>query len=259
MSIFLQLEGKAETIPADPFITALINFWGALQDIDSSMSNRIRGSVRWEITTLTKSSPANIGIAGRSRIKGMDNTVAVETAFVSGVSELATAAEPPRFYTFSALSHVRKIAAQTRRLQTISVSTDHQRAEFSPNVLTNIDYLISGGSRSLGSVTGSLDALTVHSGHEFRIWDEERRRPIPCRFGKGKLSLVVGYIKRRVTVFGDISRNARGEPVMVYVEDIIPADEGDKSAPSIHEMSGAIPGITEGLNLAEFMERLRDG
>ena len=140
----------------------------------------------------------------------------------------------------------------------MSVFTGDRKILLDKRVVNNIDYIMGEGSKSLGSVRGSLDALMVHSGHEFRIWSPKRARPITCRFKRDMLPEVVAHIKQEVEVVGELHRNQKGEPVLMYVHDFLPM-EAAKTSPGIEEMSGFIPDLYGGKSLKDYLDDLRNG
>lgn len=258
MSIELELAGKTEAIPAVSFVVALENFWDLLHEVDTSISGRRFGSIRWDIVTLHKQSPAKIGFQGHPTRKKIDFVSSVQRNVVNGIAQLATSPEPPQYYSHGALRRLLKIAKQHKRLEGISVSTAELTVSINRAVLRNVEFLLGGGSKSLGSITGSLDALTLHSGTEFRIWSERYPRPIACRFKQAQYDKVLTCLKQPVIVWGQITRNAKGYPVFVQVDDFEPAGDPGR-LPSIRAMSGFLHDVTEGKTLKEYMETLRDG
>ena len=69
---------------------------------------------------------------------------------------------------------------------------------------------------------------------------------------------VLALVKRAVEVFGELRRNARGEPVYMTVQDFV-ALEGPAQLPSIKDMSGLIDDLYEGRSLRDHMDDLRNG
>jgi hypothetical protein len=255
--IGIQLAGKNNKISASIFIRSLNNFWDLIKDVDSAVSNRPRGSVRWELATMQKNSPALIEFSGKTRIEKMDYSQAIQDSIVDGIEALAENPEQPQFYSYSALRKVRRMAEQAKHLKWLSVFAGTRRAVLNERVFANVEYIIATGSKSLGSVRGSLDALTVHAGHEFKIWSLKTKRPIICRFEKPMLPEVIDHLKQQVEVFGELHRNPKGEPVLIDVREFT-ALESAKTVPSIHEMSGLLPDLYGGKSLRGYLDELRN-
>ena len=263
MSIGIQLAGKEDRLLASVFIRSFENFLELLKDIDSAVSHRKTGSVRWEIAALSRNSPALAEMNGTSRLRAGDYTQTVQYSVIEGLYQLGRQTpvpELPENYSYSALQKVRAMASQAKRLTGFNVFTGTQETAINQQVRTNVEYLIGTGGVSLGSLRGSLDAITVHSGHEFRIWPSKlnSKKPIACRFTKAMLPEVISHIKNEVEVFGKIRRNSKGTPVFMTVEQFVPF-ERPSYVPSIGDVSGLINDLYGGLTLGRYMEDLRDG
>ena len=256
--IGIQLAGKKDRIPAGVFIRSLNSFFDLISDVDSMLSRDSKGSVRWELVTLQKSSPALVEFVGVSRIEKMDYSQAIQDSVVEGIEQLADRPEQPQFYSYSALTKVKRMAEQAKYLKLLTVFTGNRRTILDNRVFNNVEYIIGYSSKSLGSIRGSLDALMVHRGHEFRVWSPKRARPITCRFTREMLPEVIAHIKQQVEVVGELHRNAKGEPVLMEVHDFSPL-EPVKTAPTIQEMSGLVSNLYGGRSLKDYLEELRNG
>ena len=255
--IGIQLAGKNNRIAASVFIRSINSFWDLIKDVDSTISNRATGSVRWEIASLQKNSPALVEFAGTSRIEKMDYSQAIQDSILDGIDKLTEGPEQPQFYSYSALRKLRRMADQAKHLKWLSIVAGTRRAVLTDRVFANIEYIIATGSKSLGSVRGSLDSLTVHAGHEFKIWSAKTKRPIICHFEKTMLPEVIEHLKQQVEVFGELHRNPKGEPVIIRVDQFT-ALEPAKTVPSIHDICGMIPDLYGGKSLKGYLEELRN-
>jgi hypothetical protein len=256
--IGIQISGKNDRLLATAFIRSLNNFLELVKDIDSIISRQPRGSVRWEVVALQKSSPALVELAGVSRVKTMDYVPAIQQTVIDGIEQLTDRPEQPQFYSYSALKKVRSMAEQAKHVKSLSIFTDSRRAYLTPRVFNNVEYIIGTGSRSLGSVRGSLDAITVHTGHEFRIWSPKTKRPITCKFERTMLPEVIDHLKQQVEVVGELHRNQKGEPILMNVREFVPLEPA-KTVPTLEEMSGLVPDLYGGQSLKHYLDELRNG
>lgn len=256
--IGLQLAGKKSNIPASVFIRSLNSFYDLIRDVDSLVSKEKRGSVRWELVTMKKSSPALIEFDAVSRVEKMDYSLAIQQSVIEGIEQLSEHPEQPQFYSYSALTRVKRMAEQAQHLKWMSVFAGNRKILLDKRLVSSVEHVMGTGSKSLGSVRGSLDALMVHGGHEFRVWSEKRLKPVTCRFKEDMLGDVVHHIKQEIEVVGELKRNIRGEPVFMQVHEFYPL-EPVKASPSIEEMSGIIPDLYEGKSLKSYLEELRNG
>jgi hypothetical protein len=98
----------------------------------------------------------------------------------------------------------------------------------------------------------------LRRGQEFRVWEEVTGQAVICRFGAGLFEQVKQALGRRVLVYGMMISNAIGAPTSIAVEDIelYPSEE---ELPTIEEISGIVPNLTEGKSLAEYLRDVSDG
>lgn len=256
--IGMQLAGKNDRISATVFGRSFSNFLDLLKDVDSMISHRSRATVRWELVTLKKESPALIEVAGTSRIKEMDYSQAIQESLIDGLEQLMERPEQPQFYSYSGLVKAQRMAEQARYLKWMSVFAGTRRTVLDERIFTHVDYLTASGSKSLGSVRGSLDAIIVHSGHEFRVWSPKWKRPVICRFDKRMLPDVTAHLKQQVEVIGELNRNPKGEPVVMNVEEFLPLEPA-ATIPRIEDMRGLLSDIYGGKSLGGYLDELRNG
>jgi len=256
--IGIQIAGKNNKISANVFAKSLTSFLDLLKDVDSTVSKQSKGSVRWEVAALQKNSPAVIELTGVSKTKEMDYSDAIQESLIDGLEQLTERAEQPNFYSYSALRKAHRMAALSKDVRFLSVFTSTRRMMITERVSQNVDYLMATGSKSLGSVRGSLDAVMVHAGHEFRVWSPKWKRPITCYFDKTMLSDVARHLKQEVEVIGEVHRNQKGEPVIVKVSQFL-ALEPTSISPRIEDLCGMLSNVYGGKDLKGYLEELRNG
>jgi len=129
-------------------------------------------------------------------------------------------------------------------------------AHFNVATLHNIETIQGPTFESLGSVTGTLEAISVHKGHEFRVWSEMTGKPVTCRFQRAIIESVKESLESKVVVTGMVKSNALGHPVSVSVNEM--EKIGDAPDMPLEEISGAIEDFTGGMTLGEYLDDLRN-
>jgi hypothetical protein len=247
----------AGNITAPVFARSLANFVDLITDVDCAVSRQSRGSIRWDLATLSKNGPAVVEFVPVSRSKGEDYIDAVQVSILDGLDKLSEGPEQPEHYSYSALESARDIAEQSKKLTGMAIYSERRQSFIDQRLFNNIGYLIASGTVSLGSVRGSLDAITVHDGHEFRVWQSTTKQPVTCRFKKSMLADVARHLKQEVEVFGEVHRNSTGEAFLVNVQEFIPLKTA--GFPAIRETSGLLEDLYRGVSLREHMDELRNG
>lgn len=264
--IYLRVDSKGRPIDPGAFVGAVKSFWGILQDLDSALSQDRRGSIYWGITSIQRTSPAIIAFTGESQLIAIDHTAEVHHACIVGMRRLGRLHELLPSYSDAALNKVKRLAGYMRakarkRLDLLEVYSDNAdlgTVSLSPELASAIESILTPRYESEGSVVGNLDSVTIHSGTEFRVWEEVTSRAVTCHFLSGQLEMVRNALGTRVLVHGHVRANYQGHPVRIHVEGIEPYP-ADVELPSIEEMSGLVPDFTGGVSLKQFMEELRSG
>lgn len=257
-TIFLKLAGYDGIVPARQFVAALYIFLGLLRDLDATISADARGTIEWEIGMLSKQSPARVGYVGRSRYVGENLFSRIGQECVRGIRVLANRPERSPSYSDSALYKTERLARLTKRaFAKIEVELGGDEVPVTLRVAENIETLTKQTDEEEGSIVGNLDAISVHRGNEFRVWDENTKKAVRCFFPETLLEKAKHSLKRRVMVVGKTRINKLGNVVSVAVSDI----EGyptDAELPTIEQMSGSIKNLTGDLPLRDYMKILRE-
>jgi hypothetical protein len=218
--------------------------------------------VRWEVVVLRKESPGLVGVIGEP-ISGKlhANAERVQEAAIRGLQALSRGPERMKHYSEAALIDVKYLANQVKALGDVKVYVGNAETErqaiVGHSTLKNINELIGVKYESQGSVVGHLDAITVHKRDEFRVWDENTARPVTCGFARKLEDTIKSLLRRKVTVYGELHSNRRGEPVFIRVEGIEPMRSREE-LPSIEEMSGLVDDMTQGKTLKDYLEDIRN-
>ena len=104
---------------------------------------------------------------------------------------------------------------------------------------------------------GKLESLSVHKGHEFRVWDKNTGKPVVCKFLPDLMGRVKEMLPATVVVSGVIHSNSAGIPIKMDLEELS-LENGEPILPAIHEMSGIVEDFTGGRTLKEYLEDMED-
>ena len=214
--ISLRLDGAEETLSPSAFTSAVKYFSDTLQELDSVISNNPKGTVRWSIEALTKSSPAVVTFSAQSMLSAENYAPKIQEVCLSGVRQLTERADWPSQYSDAALSKLNSLAKlhcseKRSGLSLIEIVVNGQSAAIGPDTCENIQRLTGEGYESMGSIVGSIDAITVHQTNEFRVWEEVTQSPVRCHFEEMMLQEITNALGRRVLVYGSIKTNYRGQ------------------------------------------------
>jgi len=124
-TIFFQV-GTRDRISLRVFVDSLGKFLGILRDLDSVLSDRRGGSVDWEVTSLKKSSPAEVGVTPITkpiaiRLGKPEISEAIEHQFLDNTRSLNEAGERNKFMPDAALLKLKALASKTKRIGPMSI------------------------------------------------------------------------------------------------------------------------------------------
>lgn len=258
--IHLRLQGHEGTLAPRPFIRAVQLFWGLLRDLDAAISRDARGSVSWDIESLSKSSPAVIAFRGQPLLTDTDHTSSIQADCVRGL-RLLPAGDRLRTYSDAAVTKALELAKLQRargrdRLNIIEVFTDGDEVTLGIDTIQGIESLRETRYESVGSIVGSLDMITVHRGSEFRVWEEVEDRAVRCMFPDNMLEQVKDILGMRVMVYGELKANYKGQTTSVQVQGFERYTD-EKDLPAIEEVSGLVEDFTDGETLKDYLDDIR--
>jgi hypothetical protein len=251
--------GEGTTVELPELVGALGDFLGLLREVDSSVAEKRRGNLIWRVTTLERSPSPLVGVTPQMQRKAVNDTgERVERELIANVSAITDMGERTKLLSDAALNRVERIAKMAPKIGPSSIYTTTKSAvplttTVTVKTLTQIQDLTSVKSTSFGTVSGSLDSISVHRGLEFRVWDDQTNRRVRCIFEKKQESQAKDMLGKKVMVTGMVRADRYGRPIFMKVENFDPLIPR-KDLPTIEEMRGLVPNFTGGLSLKEFFE-----
>jgi hypothetical protein len=261
-TIFFRV-GNSDQITLSAFITKLHVFLGLLQDFDSVLSESTKGSMKWELSSLTKSSPPVVGVTPiPRRLHAPDLSSAIQEQVFSNLRSLAVSSERNVRMPDAALMKVKRLATGVKRLGPSAIYVNgggqvKREQQITEATLKHVKELTDAKYSAYGSIVGKLESLSVHNGHEFRVWDEKRGKPVVCRFKPERMAQVKNLLPATVEVSGIVHFNSAGSPISLDLEEL-EMESSDRAVPTIQEMSGLVEDFTGGRTLKEFLEDMAD-
>lgn len=127
----------------------------------------------------------------------------------------------------------------------------------------SLDSIKVGNSKKQrGSIEGMLgEVITFYGRPAIRVRERKSQRDITCviteslaKTFESHASIQDVWMKRRVTIKGDIFYRSRGVISRVEALDVLPSEQRDAPLPPLRD-----PEFTGGLNAAEYLEKFRAG
>lgn len=260
-TIYLRV-GNSDKVVLSDLIVSLSGFLQLLRDFDATVSGQSAGTQQWEVTSLTKNSPVLIGVTPITKPRMDDYSEAIEAELLESSSALTLKKERTAKMSDSALQGIGKLAKLSSKLGPsaifIPANGQPKRESVINEVTMRIVQELTGVQyQAFGSISGALEAITVHGKSEFRVWDETSGKVVRCKYPDLLEPRILKMLRKDVTVTGVISSNAAGNPIAVDVEHL-----NEKAVaiapPSIQQMAGFIKDYTGGRRLKEYLRDIAD-
>ncbi len=260
-TIYLRV-GNTDKVALSDLIASLSGFLQLLRDFDAAVSGQSAGTQHWEVTSLTKNSPVIIGVTPITKPRMDDYSEAIESELLDSSSVLTQTKQRTPRMSDSALHGIGKLAKLSTRLGPSSIyipANGQPRRESVINEVTMqaVQELTGVQYQAFGTISGALEAITVHGKSEFRVWDETSGKVVRCRYPDELEPRILQLLRKAVTVVGVISSNAAGYPIAVEVDDLS-EKESVQASPSIRQMAGFIKDYTGGRRLREYLSEIAD-
>jgi len=259
----LTIEGKPGEVTLDAFVGVLRRSQLILAGLDSAISAQPRGSLEWVIRDLEISSAVAV-VESRPKVPEADerHAVVVGANFVTGLQTIDTGETLPPYFSELDLGRVRQIAGLVKKtgsehFKAAEENGSQRSATVSAETAAKVTHLLRPRYKTIGSVTGKLEVISIHGPAQFNVYEDRTKRAVRCRFEKERLEEVVRFMDRRVTVTGIVHRNANGDPLRVERPEIRELE--DSELPTTRDLVGLVPELTGELSAEEHVRRLRNG
>lgn len=243
-------------VPARQFLDAVGHSLSILREVDSSISVKRTGTLRWVLGGLSLASPATVTLRGLAPAEGRDLGPEVVRAYIDGLKQLEAEGTPPPFFTDDAL----EAAGQLSRLRLgregrIKVEALGKTVIITERISASVKELAAQAFTTIGSIEGTLEMVTLHEHRYFRVYDAIHGAGVPCYFPLEQMDDVRAALGRRVSVSGRMRVNRQGDKLSLLVEkyQIFPPEE---KLPKPSDIRGLVPDMTQGRLSEDYVREL---
>ncbi len=265
--ITIRLEGEdGKSVPFETFALVVPNWRRIVMAFTSEYAEGL--DPQWDVTSLSIGS-ATMGIV--PRIVMTDLVVPSEDmlnrpyepmsrALVRALSAVEQGADPFDVMPDAAVGPFNQMSkAFDDSVATIEIMTPFAGTALTAAVTTDRDFPARRVA-SVGSVTGFVQGVFFGRRPYFQLRNRHRSLDIKCYFDADRqYDEVVGSLRQRVEIRGRLLRDldgaiARVDPVR-NITRFVPDDE----LPSLSDLAGILPDLTDGLLSDEWIRRQRSG
>lgn len=207
-----------------------------LREVDSQVARKPGGVLEWVVSDLRTGS-VHLEARPEPRQASVDPEAALRVleAVGEGLEAIEEAPTRPRYFSDAALTHARRLAGALSEEGVVGVQVlaNGRRISISQRLAGHVDELVKPRLRSIGSVEGQLETVSVHGAAYFNVYDAVTGRAVKCSFPDAMLDKVRAALAKRVLVSGTVWSRQSGEVVTIQAKrlelfpqeaDISPAD-----------------------------------
>lgn len=267
------MEGDRGTISVANFVKMLDNTMAIAQGVDSVMTHTRTGVVEWFVDDLRMGSLEATLIARprKSHRISYRDAVASQIAetVVGGLRSVELRPTVPPSFPEPSMRRTQRLGnliGKEGGAKALRASIPHDAespgevekpARVTKRLADNAKEALTPRQQAHGSVLGTLEIVSVHSGQIVTIYDEIRRRAIRGNFDQTQFELVKAALGKRVSVDGIVRRNSLGDPVSVLIETIELLPE-EHALPTVADLVGSDPDLTSGMPAVEYQRFIRE-
>jgi len=255
----ITINGKPGTISLDSFINMTVHSFKVLADLDSGISRRPAGSLKWIIKDIFKSS-LGLEIEPRSKLPDRNFGPEVAQAFVRGIYQIENEGTTPPFFSEEGLSRAHRLVKLIGRNGATGFHAEYfkESADLTIQSSANIEQLLGASHHSFGSVEGMLETISIHGGPRFVVYHHISHKGITCKVPSEMIEEAKDYMGRRVIIGGLVNYNAKGEPTRVEAENLRVLRR-EHELPWTEQLSGSDPHLTGDLSSKQYIKDVRGG
>lgn len=265
----VDIQGNPKAIPYKNFLRVANDSLYILDDLDYHFSRRRLGAIQWFMNDLSSNGKLRLEIYSRpielKRKRLPDVGQDVTKSFVTGFKTLEEYGKSPAYLTEFGMRKAENLTQVIGQEGTKAIIardvTSEQEIEITPQAGANIKKLLPAAHHSYGTIEGTLEAISIHRGERFVLYDAISGKGVTCRFPP-ELKLTEKakeYLGSRIQASGLISRNVKNEPVRITIEDPdgFRVFGADLKILSLRDLGGNDPNFTGDLSTQEFIRSIR--
>ena len=230
---------SGDQVSAGRFIGAASKLIDLLKELETSVLGN--GELDWHIADLHLGS-ANLAVRPylQEPAERAETHVIIDAA-LKGLAVVEAAASRPPHFTDQALRHAKSlVGAAQGGAKSLTIFGEangfHHRVVVTNRLALHVDKLIGPATGAIGSLEGTIEALTIHDSVAFSIYESITGRRVVCKCDRGTLDLAIKHLGNRVSVSGEVNYSAKGDPTSIRVHAVRAL--GTQPLPQVKDIRG---------------------
>lgn len=211
------------TVPVDTFIGVTRRTITLLRGIDQKLTAEPSISAKWNICDVSMKSPLHLTVEAMA-IHSDKPPRRIVPPFLGDMKRLEQG-KPPLYLTPS-LQRIASEIVRTigRGITGIGFASDEEEVRPTERIAAYVTELEQTHSE-MGSIEGKLEVINVHGQEEVKIWDARFNFPVICYVSRVQIEDAKEYLRRRVSIRGQIKYRRNHPFAMMNVYEIRRLDD----------------------------------
>lgn len=266
--ITLQVEGSAEDkghVRLPEFIRRLSLLRNALAVTERQITGQERASVYWRIVDLKHDSPATVVLeevplpVSKNAPRPVAPAVGENLVRTMGKINRSPRRLPHEQQDLAILEAYKELGdVADRHIQKLVLKVGRSTVSIKPSFKTNIDRIIGPDQLEAGAISGPIEALNIHNALKFVVYPLVGPRKVSCEFPAHLKRDVLAAIGHYVQVEGTLRYKQWASFPHAMDATNLHVLPDDSSLPTLADLKGIAPNVTEGVASEDFVEALRD-
>ncbi len=243
-------------IDASVYARFLADFLTCVRRVESRVRREGEEPVRFEIVDMHASA---LSLTLSPTAAEPEQGARVVSAYMQTIEDLEERGSHPPYVDAPTLQAFRKLAGYVDGgLSEIAIAGRGISVNVTRRLGRTVNRLLGMVLKTHGSFSGRLEYINAHRGCKCRIYPRTGPAYIECRFGQELLPRMAAGLKRKVTVVGSLHYlGFQAFPYRIDAEDVV-VHPIDDELPTIWELWGLAPDVTQGEPVEDYVRALRD-
>lgn len=265
----LEVNGDTNSISYPTFSNATSRFLQLLNEIARAVAVKGEGRVTWYVSGLSSDGSLSVELFSKLKPpKGATHKIRdfapdIANSFVAGFENIELHGVSPPYLSQNGIERLQGLLdllhSNGAKGFTATAIDSKRSVRVSDKASETLNELLPTKHREIGSVEGRLETVTIRKSRKFIIYHSITKKGVTCYIEDDEVfETAQANLGSRVAVFGDVSFNAKAEPVSIQVDRVrILADSA--SLPRAADLTGSDPDFTGDLSTDEYLRSIRSG
>lgn len=262
-----EIQGHRGKVAVVTFQQAMNLAFGVLREVDERFSGARGGTICWYIDDLFSGDQLGVIVhSGMKRFKRKeypDYSAEIVRSFINGIDDIENRAIVPPYiseFGMRRVDHLASLIGKNGAQGFLMRIPDVQEVVITSKSHENLGVILPTRHTSVGSVEGKLEAMNLHGNPKVVVYSSRTKKAVSCIFDpKSHLESVKAALGQRVSVFGELQKNAKSETVRISMQSLRLLGVDVPLTRKLEMIADQEPDFADAVTTAEYIRRVRGG